>query len=141
MQSSRHVIYYWQHTFERCEALAAGASLGERHLVLGFALQALAHERVERRQPVQQRRGVLGLQRALGQARVEEGPQPVHVPVQLVVLLGRLDDGRVVHPAEALQLLGLLGDAVEFLEHVLQQLFALCLAGLWLLRRIVRLRE
>jgi hypothetical protein len=125
-------------TLEGGEALATGARLGQRDLFLGPALEALADERVQRGQAVQQRRGILGVQRVLGQARVDEGAQAVFGgAVQLVVLLGDLDDGGEVEPAEALELLGLLGDAVELLQHLLQQLLAVFLAELRLRGRIV----
>lgn len=117
----------------RGEALASGAVLGERQGFLALALEALADERVQRRQPVQQRRGVLGLQRVPREAGINERPQLVRLAAQLVVLLGGLDDGGEVDAAEALQLLDLLGDLVELGQDLLQQLLALLLAELGLL--------
>ena len=122
-------------TLVRGEALGARLVLGEGQRLLGLALEALAHKRVQGGQAVQQRRGVLGLQRVAGQAGVDEGPQLVRLAAQLVVLLGGLDDGGEVDAAEALELLDLLGDAIELGQHLLQQLLALLLAerGLGLL--------
>ena len=117
------------------EALARRAALGERQGFLALALEALAHERVQCRQPVQQRRGILGVQRVPCNAGIDERPQLVRLAAQLVVLLGGFDDGGEVDAAEALQLLDLLGDLVELGEHLLQQLLALLLAGLRLLLR------
>jgi len=61
--------------------------------------------------------------------------------MQLVVLLGCLDDGSEVQPTKALELLGLLGDAVELFEDLLQKLVTLCLAELWLRRCLAGVRE
>ena len=112
----------------RSEALAGRLVLGEGQSLLGLALEALAHKRVEGRQPVQQRRGILGLQRVPRQAGIDEGPQLVRLAAQLVVLLGGLDDGGEVDAAEALELLDLLGHAVELGQDLLQQPLALLLA-------------
>ena len=117
------------------EALARRTALGERQGFLALALEALAHERVQCRQPVQQRRGILGVQRVPCNTGIDEGPQLVRLAAELVVLLGGFDDGGEVDAAEALQLLDLLGDLVELGEHLLQQLLALLLAGLRLLLR------
>ena len=117
------------------EALARRTALGERQGFLALALEALAHERVQGGQPVQQRRGIFGVQRVPRNARIDERPQLVRLAAQLVVLLGGFDDGGEVDAAEALQLLDLLGDLVELGEHLLQQLLALLLAGLRLLLR------
>jgi hypothetical protein len=81
------------------------------------------------------------VQRVPGHARVNEGPQPVRGAAQLVVLLGRLDEGGEVQPAKALELLGLPGDAVELLQDFLEQLLALGLAQLWLFGSIDSGRE
>jgi hypothetical protein len=107
------------------EALAAGAALGEGQGLLALALEALADERVQGRQPVQQTRGILGVQRVACNAGIDEGPQLVRLAAQLVVLLGGLDDGGEVDAAEGLELLGLLGDLVELGQDFLQQLLAL----------------
>jgi hypothetical protein len=123
------------------EALAAGAIFAKGHGILGFALQALAHERVQRRQPVQQWRGIFAVQWSCHDARVDEGPQLVRDATQLVVFLGRLDDGGEVQPAEAFQLLGLLGNAVELPENLLQELLASRFAELGLLRGVSSLRR
>ena len=122
-----------RHTLVRGEAPGASLVVGEGQRLLGLALEALAHERVQGGQAVQQRRGVLGLQRVAGQAGVDEGPQLVRLAAQLVVLLGGLDDGGEVDAAEALELLDLLGDPVELGQHLLQQLLALLAAELGLL--------
>ena len=122
-----------RHTLVRGEAPGASLVVGEGQRLLGLALEALAHERVQGGQAVQQRRGVLGLQRVAGQAGVDEGPQLVRLAAQLVVLLGGLDDGGEVDAAEALELLDLLGDPVELGQHLLQQLLALVAAELGLL--------
>jgi hypothetical protein len=125
-----------QHTFERGEAFAIGAGLRERELVLRLALQALADERVQRRQAVQQWRGILGVQRVLGKARVDQGTQAVFGgTMELVMLFGCLDDGGEVEPTKALELLGLLGDVIELLQHLLQKLLTVCLAELWIFGR------
>jgi hypothetical protein len=128
-------------TLVGAEALAAVALLAEGHGLLGLSVQALAHERVQRRQAVEQRRGVLGVQRVPRHARVNEGPQPVRGAAQLVVLLGRLDEGGEVQPTKALELLGLPGDAVELPQDLLEQLLAVGLAKLWLFGRVAGLRE
>jgi hypothetical protein len=69
-------------------------------------------------------------------ARIDKGSQAVRAAADLVVLLGRLDDGREVDAAEALQLLGLLCDVVQLAQDLLQDLLSLLLAGLWFLGRI-----
>jgi hypothetical protein len=122
-----------RHTLVRGEAPGTSLVVGEGQRLLGLALEALAHERVQGGQAVQQRRGVLGLQGMAGQAGVDEGPQLVRLAAQLVVLLGGLDDGGEVDAAEALELLDLLGDPIELGQHLLQQLLALLLAELGLL--------
>jgi hypothetical protein len=126
-------------TLVRDEALAGGAALDKRQRLLWLALEALAYKRVQRRQPVQQRRGVFGVQRVAGEAGVDEGAQLVGTAANLVVLLSRFDDGGEVQPTKALELLRLPGDAVELAQHFLQQLLALLLAELWLRRGVARL--
>jgi hypothetical protein len=69
-------------------------------------------------------------------ARIDKGSQAVGAAADLVVLLGRLDDGRKVDAAKALQLLGLLCDVVQLAQDLLQDLLSLLLAGLWFLGRI-----
>jgi len=125
----------------RDEALAGGAALDEGQGLLRLALEALAHKRVQRRQPVQQRRGILGMQRVAGEASVDKGAQLVSTAADLIVLLSRFDDGGEVQPTKALELLCLSRDAVEFPQHLPQQFLALLLAELWLRRGVARRRK
>ena len=77
------------------------------------------------------------MQWVFGQARVYQGAQAVFGgAVELVMLLGRLDDGGEVEPTKALELFRLLGDVIELLQHFLQELLAVCLAELRLFSRI-----
>jgi hypothetical protein len=123
------------------EAFAIAALLAERHGLLCLAIQALADERVQCRQAVEQRRCILGVQGVFGHARVNEGPQLIRGAAKLVVLLGRLDKGSEVQPTKALKFLGFLGDAIELLQDFLEQLLPVRLAELWLLGGIASLRK
>jgi hypothetical protein len=123
------------------EALAGCAVFAEGQGALGLAIQALANERVQRGQAVEQRRGVFGVQWVAGQARVDKGPQAVRGAADLVVLLGRLDDSGEVQPTKALELLGLFGDAIQLAQDVLEELLAIGLAELRFLIRIASRRE
>lgn len=106
-------------TLVRGEALAARAAFSEREGLLGLALEPLSDERVQRRQPVQQRRGIFGVERVTSNTRIDERAQAIGAAAKLVVLLGRLDDSGEVDPAKALELLGLLCDAVQLAQNFL----------------------
>ena len=70
------------------------------------------------------------MERVAGNARIDEGSQAVGAAADLVVLLGGLDDGGEIDAAEALELLGLLGDVVQLAQDFLEDLVPLLLTGL-----------